>query len=110
MRRVVSMGFLDRIQETIDQGLKSSKELFGKAKEKAKDLSEIGVLKFEIRQLESQAEKLIAKLGSRTYEALVVEGQDAINGDTSGVKEILTAIANVKQEIEAKEQKVKDVG
>ena len=104
------MGFLDRIQETIDQGLKSSKELFGKAKEKAKDLSEIGVLRFEIRQLESQAEKLIAKLGSKTYETLVVEGQDTVSGDTEGIKEILSAIASVKQEIEAKEQQVKDVG
>ena len=37
------MGFLDKLQETLDQGLKSSKELLGKAKEKAKDLGEIGV-------------------------------------------------------------------
>ena len=103
------MGFLDKLQETIDQGLKSSKELFGKAKEKAKDLGEIGVLRFEIKQLESQAEKLVAKLGSKAYEVLVVEGQKTLSGNTPGVKEILNAIAGVRQEIEAKEQQVKNI-
>ena len=83
------MGFLDKLQDTIDQGLKSSKELFGKAKEKAKDLGEVGVLRFEIKQLESQAEKLIAKLGSKVYEVLVVEDQKSVSGGTAGVKEIL---------------------
>lgn len=103
------MAFLDRLQETIDQGLKSSRELFGKAKEKAKDLGEIGVLKFEIKQLENQAEKLIAKLGSKTYEELVVEKNDSINSDTEGVKEILGAIAGVKSEIEEKEEAIKKI-
>jgi len=103
------MAFLDRLQETIDQGLKSSRELFGKAKDKAKDLGEIGVLKFEIKQLENQAEKLIAKLGSKTYEELVVEKHDSINGDAQGVKEILGAIAGVKAEIEEKEKAIEQL-
>jgi hypothetical protein len=112
------MGFLDKLQETLDQGLKSSKELFGKAKEKAKDLGEIGVLRFEIRQLESQAEKLVAKLGSRAYEVLVEEGEQGTAGegaepivtsDTEGVKEILSAIAGVRTEIEAKEEQIKNI-
>ncbi|MBN1686005.1 MAG: hypothetical protein JW852_05085 [Spirochaetales bacterium] len=103
------MGFLDKLQETIDQGLKSSRELFGKAKEKAKDLGEIGVLKFEIKQLESQAEKLVAKLGSKTYEVLTVEGQQTVSSDTPGIKEILNAIAGVRKEIEAKEQQVRNI-
>lgn len=103
------MSFLDRVQETIDQGLKSSKELFGKARDKAKDLGEIGVLRFEMKQLENQAEKLIAKLGSKTYEALVVEEKKTVSANTPGIKEILNAIAGVKQEIELKEQQVKDI-
>ena len=103
------MGFLDKLQDTIDQGLKSSKDLFGKARDKAKDLGEIGVLRFEIRQLESQAEKLVAKLGSKTYEVLVVNGQQTVSANTTGVKEILNAISEVRKEIEAKEQQVKDL-
>ncbi len=102
------MSFLDRVQETIDQGLKSSRELFGKARDKAKDLGEIGVLRFEIKQLEAQAEKLIAKLGSKTYETLVVEEQKTVSAGTQGIKEILNAIAEVKQEIELKERQIKE--
>ena len=103
------MAFWDRLQETIDQGLKNSRELFGKAKEKAKDLGELGVLKFEIKQLESQAEKLIAKLGSKAYEELVVENRGPINTDTPGVNEILGAITGVKSEIEVKEEAIKNI-
>ena len=102
------MGFLDKLQETIDQGLKNSKELLGKAKDKAKDLGEIGVIKFEIKQLESQAEKLVAKLGSKAYEVLVVEEQKTVSASTPGIKEILNAIAGVKSEIEAKEEQLKN--
>ena len=104
------MGFLDKLQETIDHGLKNSKELFGKAREKAKDLGEIGVVRFEIKQLESQAEKLIAKLGAKVYEALIVEGQKTVSGNTADVKEILNAIAGVKSEIEEKEKKIEAHG
>ena len=100
------MGFLDKLQDTIDQGLKNSKELFGKAKEKARDLGEAGVVRFEIKQLESQAEKLVAKLGSKVYEVLVVEGQKTVSGSSAGVKEILSAIAGVRGEIETKEQQL----
>ena len=102
------MGFLDKLQETIDQGLKNSKDLFGKAKDKAKDLGEIGVIKFEMKQLESQAEKIIAKLGSKVYEVLVVDEQKTVSAVTPGVKEILSAIAGVKSELEAKEEQLKN--
>ena len=102
------MSFLERLQETIDQGLKNSKDLFGKAKEKAKDLGEIGVLRFEIKQLESQAEKLVAKLGSKVYEVLIVDEQKTVSGSTPGVKEVLNAVAGVRTEIEAKEEQLKN--
>ena len=102
------MSFLDKLQETIDQGLKNSKDLFGKAKDKAKDLGEQGVIRFEMKQLESQAEKLIAKLGSKVYEVLVVDGQKTVSGATPEVKEILNAVAGVKTEIEAKEEQLKN--
>ncbi len=103
------MSFLDKLQDTIDQGLKNSKELFGKAKDKAKDLGEIGVIRFEMKQLESQAEKLIAKLGSKVYEVIVVDEQKTVSASTPGVKEILNAVAGVRAEIEAKEEQLKNI-
>ncbi len=101
------MSFFEKLQGKVDHGLKNSKELFGRAKDKAKDLGEIGVLKFEIKQLESQAEQLSTKLGSKVYETLIVKGIDSINLETEGIQAILSAIEGVKDDIETKEELLK---
>lgn len=103
------MGFMDRMQETINQGLKTSRELFGKAKEKAKDLGEIGVIKFEIMQLENQAEKLVAQLGSNVYRVLIEEEHNTVSRNTPDIKEVLNQIEDVKQQIEKKEADLKNI-
>ena len=102
------MGFKDRMQETINQGLKSSRELFDKAKEKAKDIGEKGVLKLEISQLESQAEKLLARLGATVYQVMVEESQNTISHSTASVKELLADISDIKNRIEEKEKLLKE--
>ena len=51
------MSFWDRMEEIVSQGLESSRDILGKAKEKAKDLGEKGLLRYEISQIERQAEK-----------------------------------------------------
>jgi hypothetical protein len=103
------MGFMDRMQETINQGLKTSRDLFGKAKEKAKDLGEIGVIKFEIMQLENQAEKHVAQLGSNVYRVLIEEEHNTVSRNTPDIKEVLGQIEDVKQQIEQKEADLKNM-
>ena len=103
------MGFLERMQDTIGQGLKTSRDLFGKAKDKAKDLGEKGVIMLELKQLDNQAEKLLAKLGSAVYRILVVEEHNTVSRSTSEVKELLSDIAEVRKRIEDKEVQLKKV-
>ncbi len=103
------MGFRDRMQETISQGLKTSRELFDKAKDKAKDLGEKGVLKIEISQLENQAEKTLAKLGTSVYEALVEENHNTVSRSTPEVKELLAEIGNIRDRIEEKEKLLEQI-
>jgi hypothetical protein len=102
------MSFRDRVQETINRGLKSSHELFDKAKEKAKDLGEKGVLKLEISQLDNQIEKLFAKLGSAVYNRLIEENQNTISQGTPDVKELLNEIRETQLRVEEKEKLLKD--
>jgi peptidoglycan hydrolase CwlO-like protein len=102
------MGFRDRVQDAINQGLKSSRELFDKAKSKAKDLGEKGVLRIEISQLDNQIEKLFAKLGSSVYRVLVEEEHNTVSRSTPEVKELLDDISDVRGRIEEKEQELKD--
>ena len=102
------MGFRERMYDTINQGLKSSRELFDKAKEKAKDLGEKGVIKLEISQLENQAEKLLARLGTAVYQVMVEEEQNTISHGTPQIKEILADISDIRSRIEHKETLLKN--
>ncbi len=97
------MDFWDRMRNAFDKGLQGSKELLSKAKDRAQDLGERGVLRFEILQLENQAEKLIGKLGARAYEALITEKREHLDRDTEGVGELIKEIDTIHSEISEKE-------
>lgn len=101
------MGFWDKMDQLISQGISSSKELLNKAKDKAQELGEKGLLKYEILQLEKQAEKLFAQLGVRVYEKLVSEGQATLS--KGAVKELLLDIQDVKARIEKKEEDLRSL-
>ncbi|MFW6312587.1 MAG: hypothetical protein ACOC2N_01720 [Spirochaetota bacterium] len=97
------MDFWDRMRNAMDKGLEGSKDLFGKARDRAQDLGERGVLRLEIMQLENQAEKLIGKLGTRTYEALVTESRPQIDKQTDGIAGLISEIDEVRARIREKE-------
>ncbi len=101
------MGFWDRIEETINQGLQSSREVLKQAKEKAKDLGEKGVLKYEMAQLERQAEKKLAQLGTRVYEKLVDKGQATVSREVC--KDLVDDILDLKKRVEDKEEAYKKI-
>ena len=101
------MDFLERLQNNMVKGLDASRDLFERAREKAQDLSEAGVLRFEIRQLENQAEKLFGQLGSKTYELLHERKEKSITLTNSEVQPFISEIERVKSEIEGKEKELK---
>ncbi len=97
------MDFWDRVRNTVDKGIDNSRGFFGKAQERARDLSERGILRFEIMQLESRVEKLTAKLGARAYEVLSKEGKNTISRKTPGVKDIISEIEDIEKRVHEKE-------
>jgi hypothetical protein len=97
------MDFWNRMQEAIDKGVDSSRDLLGRAREKAKDMGERGVVRFEIMQLESQAEKLVAKLGSVVFDQLMTEGRESVSKTTPEIGPILGEIEEVRGRIAEKE-------
>lgn len=104
------MDFMQKLQSSLSQGLDSSRELLGKAREKAKDLGEKGVLRFEILQLERQAADLMGKLGARVFDLLNLQKQGTVSAKTEGVKELIQEIDDVKRVIEQKEVALKKLG
>jgi hypothetical protein len=101
------MDFWQRMQKAINKGVESSKEVLEKATDKAKDLGEVGVLKFEIKQLENQGSKALARLGNAVHQVLVKEGHATVSKKSTGVKEILQEIDNIEERIQEKEEALK---
>ncbi len=97
------MTFSDKIKGFVDQGLHSSKELLKHAGDKAQQWGELGVLKMEIIQLRSQAEKLTTRLGAEVYETLVEKGQKTVGRDSPAIRETLERIAELEKQIITKE-------
>ncbi|MDR2630957.1 MAG: hypothetical protein LBC60_08555 [Spirochaetaceae bacterium] len=93
-----------KAQDLGEKGFKASKDILQKAGTKAQDLGETTILKLEIKQLEGQAQRLIGRLGTEVYSALVEHESPGITSDTPAIKAILAEIALVKESIEKREQ------
>ncbi len=104
------MDFVGKLQKSLSQGLASSRELYGKAKERAKDLGEKGLLRYELMQLQKEAESLLGELGGRVYDALARKGQSGVSLATPGIKETVAEIERIHDQIEKKEADLKTVG
>ena len=103
------MSLWERIESAINQGVDSSKGAFGKAKERAKDLSERSVLKFDVMQLERQSMRLMSKLGNEIYEAFEKRGKQSVSSGTPGVKELLAELADIDRRITEKDHVLKQL-
>jgi hypothetical protein len=101
------MAFSDRMKEVFDQGVAASKEFAVKAGATAQKLGEQGVLMLEIKQLETQAQKLVGRLGTEAYRAFAERREDTISADSAPIKTILSELALVKESIERKEAELK---
>jgi hypothetical protein len=103
----VSKDFLskagEKAQDWGGKGLAASKEFVNKAGVKAQDLGERGVLLYEIKQLETQAERLMAKLGNTVYKLLDEQASGPISLEDANIKPLMTALRAVKDSIEKRE-------
>ena len=98
------MTLWNRIEKAVEQGLDASRGVLDKARIGAKDLSEIGVLKFDVLQLERQSMKLLSQLGHEVYEAFGARSQHTVSKNTVGVKELVAELADVERRIDEKER------
>lgn len=101
------MSFWDRMDGAINKGISSSKEVLGRAKDKAKDLSEKGLLKWEIMQLEKQAEKGFAKLGAQVYNLMIINSRKQVSKED--LDSILADLSDYKGRIEEKEKELRKI-
>jgi len=104
------MTFGERMKGILEQGLAASKEFAIKAGAKAQDLGERGILMWDIKQLENQAQKLLIRLGNEVYIAFTDRDQESIERDKIEVRTILGELEIIRQQIEKKEFELKNRG
>ncbi len=103
------MSFWDRMKEIVDKGIETAKDGLGKAAEKAKELGDKGVLRFEIMQLEKQGERKLIQLGTMVFDLLVKQEKSSVSKSTQGIKEIIEELVQVEKKIDEKEDALKKI-
>ena len=102
------MTFSERMKGMLEQGWAASKEFAVKAGAKAQDLGEKGVMMWDIKQLEGQAQKCLTKLGNEAYMAFTDRGQSTIERDAVEFRTILEELSIIREQIEKKEAELKN--
>ena len=101
------MTFSERMKDMLEQGWAASKEFAVKAGAKAQDLGERGILMWDIKQLENQAQKLLTRLGNEAYIAFSDHNQQTIEREAVEFRTILDELTIIKEQIEKKEFELK---
>ncbi|MFP4364728.1 MAG: hypothetical protein ACLFR1_12780 [Spirochaetia bacterium] len=100
------MSVWNKVQDALNDGLETSRKLFNKAKDKATEMGETSVVRFELLQLEKRLEKLFGKLGTEVYETLMVEGKNTVSKKTASIRSLLDEIEETRNEIEKREKEL----
>jgi cell division septum initiation protein DivIVA len=100
------MTFSDQMKDFLNQGAVKAQDLLGKAGEKAQTLGEKGVLMLEIKQLDSQAAKLLARLGNEVYARLAEQGATSVSAEDGPIKAIMAELSVVKAGIEKRKSQM----
>jgi len=99
---------LDKIRETLEEGYDYFRDTANVAIDKAEDFGKISKLKFEVKQLSSQAEKKLTILGDALYPYLLKNDVEALK-DNAAIKSILDEIQELNAKIEDKQKQVDEV-
>ncbi|MGO8692908.1 MAG: hypothetical protein ACLQMF_04465 [Rectinemataceae bacterium] len=104
------MNFSDRMNDFLNKGLASSRELLAKAGAQAQTWGEMGALKVEILQLKSQAEKASARLGNAVYAAFVERSEAQISAEEPEFRALLKEISELGSAIADREERYRRLG
>ncbi len=96
------MGVWERMEQLIGQGLQTSREVLSRARDKAQELGEAGLLRYELSQLEKQAQQLFGRLGMAVFDRLSAKGQATVSREA--LKELVAELEEIRKKIRQKEE------
>jgi len=94
------------MKDYLDKGVEVSKDAISKAGEKVADFGEKSVVRIEISQLESKAQKELLALGTLIYEKLSVKGEASVEKSDSEITSALAVIDKLRAEIESRKSEL----
>ncbi len=104
------MAFSDKMRDLVTKGMAASKDIVAKAASQAQVWGEMGVLKVEVIQLRTQAEKLTAQLGTEAYAAFAERKEASLSAQAPAVRDLVGRIADLGRLIEEKEAAFRKLG
>jgi hypothetical protein len=104
------MKYSEKIQDMMNKGIAASKDALAKAGAQAQTWGEMGLLKVEIIQQRSQAEKLVAQLGAEAYAAFAERGETSLAADSPKVRSLVSGIAELEKAIADREERYRKLG
>jgi hypothetical protein len=75
--------------------------VLARARDKAQELGEVGLLRYEISQLQRQAQKLFGRLGREVFDRLAVRGEPSVSGEA--LRELVDELEGIRRRIQQKE-------
>ncbi|HUW39833.1 MAG TPA: hypothetical protein VMV90_02405 [Rectinemataceae bacterium] len=104
------MAFSDKMNDFLSKGLAGSRDLLAKAGAQAQTWGEMGVLKLEILQLKSEAEKASARLGNAVYASFVERSAAHISAEEPEFKALLRKLSDLDSQIAEMEERYRRLG
>ncbi len=98
--------FVNRMKDYLDKGVEVSKDAISKASEKVADFGGKSVVRIEISQLESKAQKELLALGTLIYEKLSIKGEFSVEKSDSEIAAALAVIDKLRSEIESRKSEL----
>ncbi|MFI3257057.1 MAG: hypothetical protein R3Y36_02030 [Spirochaetales bacterium] len=96
--------FLSKMKDLAGKGVEVSKDFFDQAGETVQSWTDKGVTKFELMQLDRQAQKQFARLGICVFEAFEVEDRETVSKKNKEIADIVAEIIRLKDEIHKRDE------
>lgn len=101
------MEFRKKVSEVLSTGAAKTRDVYSRAKARAKDLSAQASLSLEISRLERKRERKFAELGSTVFWLLSAQGKRSVSRSTTGVKAVLDELAKLESLIREKQDELR---
>lgn len=89
------MALWDQLENFINESIKFSKDAY----EKAKELGSLTKLELEVKNLQSQMQKQLTKLGSEVHRLMVDEERGEVSKDDEAVSKILGELQSLNADL-----------